>query len=57
MRKVVMERPNDPAMGQIVPLPRRARRMMARLKLQTRTVRATTVNAVVESPPPRSSDR
>jgi hypothetical protein len=54
-----MDERSNPARGQIVPLPVRGRRIMARLKLQTRVVRAVTIGVVVESPPPRSpsSDR
>jgi hypothetical protein len=44
-------------MGQLVPMPVRGRRIMARLKLRTRLVRAATVGVVVESPPPKDGSR
>jgi hypothetical protein len=51
-----MDHPNNaPPLGQLVPMPIRARRVMARLKLATRVVRASAVAVVVESPPPRRS--
>jgi hypothetical protein len=51
-----MDQPNNaPPFGQLVPMPIRGRRVMARLKLATRVVRASAVGVVVESPPPRRS--
>ena len=51
-----MDHPNNASRyGQLVPMPIRARRVMARLKLATRAVRASAVGAVVESLPPRRS--